>query len=92
MQVLLVNDDGAYADGLHALRRRLEAAGIEVCVAAPERERSAMGHAITLHKPLQAPVKAPVGGPVKAPGRRPKAASAGKVVAFPSHEPVLAAG
>jgi 5'-nucleotidase len=52
VRVLLVNDDGVYAEGLHALRRRLEAAGVDVYVAAPERERSAMSHAITLHKPL----------------------------------------
>lgn len=52
MRVLLVNDDGVYAEGLHALRRELERAGVDVFVAAPERERSAMGHAITLHKPL----------------------------------------
>lgn len=52
MHVLLVDDDGVYAEGLQSLRRRLEDAGFEVCVAAPERERSAMGHAITLHKPL----------------------------------------
>ena len=38
----------------------------------------------TLHKPVQAPVKAP--------SRRRKAAAMGKVVAFPSHEPLVAAG
>ena len=38
----------------------------------------------TLHKPLQAPVKAP--------SRRRKAATMGKVVAFPSHEPIAVAG
>ena len=38
----------------------------------------------TLHKPLQAPVKAP--------SRRRRAAAMGKVVAFPSHEPLAVAG
>jgi hypothetical protein len=38
----------------------------------------------TLHKPLQTPVKAP--------SRRRKAAAMGKVVAFPSHEPLAVAG
>ncbi|MBX6378718.1 MAG: 5'/3'-nucleotidase SurE [Clostridia bacterium] len=54
MRVLLTNDDGVYAEGLHALRRTIEASGRhEVFTVAPERERSAIGHAITLHKPLQ---------------------------------------
>ncbi len=53
MRVLLTNDDGVYAEGLQALRRALEAEpGFEVAVVAPERERSASSHAITLHKPL----------------------------------------
>ena len=38
----------------------------------------------TLHKPLQVPANAP--------SRRPAAAAMGKVVAFPSHEPLAAAG
>lgn len=51
--MLLTNDDGVYAEGLHALRRSLEATGRhELFIAAPERERSASGHAITLHKPI----------------------------------------
>jgi hypothetical protein len=40
----------------------------------------------TLHKPIQVPVETPSRSPAHL------AASAGKVVAFPSHEPVAAAG
>lgn len=52
MKVLATNDDGIYADGLWALRDALSALG-EVIVVAPDRPRSATGHAITLHKPLR---------------------------------------
>lgn len=50
--ILLTNDDGIYAGGIHVLRKTLEAAGMEVKVVAPDRERSASGHAITMHRPL----------------------------------------
>jgi len=52
MRILLTNDDGINAPGLHALKRALEPLG-EVVVVAPERPRSASGHSITLHKPLR---------------------------------------
>ncbi len=52
MLILLTNDDGVYADGLQILRRELEERGFELAIVAPERERSASGHAITLHKPV----------------------------------------
>ncbi|ADU51205.1 5'-nucleotidase; exopolyphosphatase; 3'-nucleotidase [Thermaerobacter marianensis DSM 12885] len=53
MRVLLVNDDGVYSHGIQALRATLEEAeDWEVYVVAPDRQRSASGHAITLHKPL----------------------------------------
>jgi 5'-nucleotidase len=52
MAVLLVtNDDGVHAAGLAALATALEPLG-EVHVIAPEREQSACGHALTLHRPL----------------------------------------
>jgi len=51
--VLLSNDDGVHAPGLLAMRRALDAAGFVVTVCAPDRPRSASGHAITLHKPLR---------------------------------------
>jgi len=53
MNVLLTNDDGIYAQGLWALYNRL-AKSHQVSVVAPDRERSAIGHAITLHQPLRA--------------------------------------
>jgi 5'-nucleotidase len=52
MRVLIVNDDGVNADGLLALYHAL-AAHHDVTAVAPERQRSAAGHAITLHKPLR---------------------------------------
>jgi 5'-nucleotidase len=53
MAVLLVtNDDGVHAAGLAALAAALEELG-EVHVIAPEREQSACGHALTLHRPLR---------------------------------------
>ncbi|MGH7388838.1 MAG: 5'/3'-nucleotidase SurE [Candidatus Rokuibacteriota bacterium] len=53
MPVLLVtNDDGVHAAGLAALAGALADLG-EVYVVAPEREQSACGHALTLHRPLR---------------------------------------
>lgn len=52
MHILLTNDDGIAAEGIIALRREL-ARIAEVTVVAPERERSASGHGITVHKPLR---------------------------------------
>ena len=53
MNILLTNDDGIHARGLWAIYNRLaEAHHVEVV--APDRERSAIGHAITLHQPLRA--------------------------------------
>ena len=53
MPILLVtNDDGIHAAGLAALSAALEDLG-EVHVVAPEREQSACGHALTLHRPLR---------------------------------------
>ncbi len=53
MPVLLVtNDDGVHAAGLRALASALQDLG-EVHVLAPEREQSACGHALTLHRPLR---------------------------------------
>ncbi|MBI3998630.1 MAG: 5'/3'-nucleotidase SurE [Armatimonadetes bacterium] len=53
MRVLLTNDDGINSPGLRALAETF-AAHHETAVVAPEHERSATGHAITLHKPLRA--------------------------------------
>lgn len=60
--ILLTNDDGIYAEGISILRAALLEVG-DVTVVAPERPRSAMGHAITLHKPLRAALtRLPWGG------------------------------
>jgi len=53
MRVLLTNDDGLDSPGLLALARALRPVA-DVVVVAPEHERSAASHAITLHKPLRA--------------------------------------
>jgi 5'-nucleotidase len=50
---LVTNDDGIHAAGLAALAEGLAELG-EVWVIAPEREQSACGHALTLHRPLRA--------------------------------------
>ncbi|HEU4371070.1 MAG TPA: 5'/3'-nucleotidase SurE [Methylomirabilota bacterium] len=50
--ILVTNDDGVHAAGLAALAEALEPLG-EVWVVAPEREQSACGHALTLHRPLR---------------------------------------
>jgi 5'-nucleotidase len=51
--ILLTNDDGIHSAGLQALAEQLQALG-RVVVVAPDRERSAIGHALTLHSPLRA--------------------------------------
>lgn len=53
MKILLTNDDGIFAPGIQTLCKKLEE-DYEVVVVAPDRERSATGHAITLHHPLRA--------------------------------------
>lgn len=52
MLILLTNDDGLTAAGIQALRKAVEPLG-EVVLVAPDRERSASGHGITMHKPLR---------------------------------------
>lgn len=51
--ILISNDDGIDSPGLRALAEGLEGLG-EVTVVAPDRERSAVGHALTLTRPLRA--------------------------------------
>lgn len=52
MRILVSNDDGIWAPGIRVLAERLSREH-EVYVCAPDRERSATGHALTLHKPLR---------------------------------------
>ncbi|MGD8372893.1 MAG: 5'/3'-nucleotidase SurE, partial [Syntrophobacterales bacterium] len=51
MKILLTNDDGIYSKGIEVLYEHLSR-DHEVQVVAPEIERSAVGHAITLTDPL----------------------------------------
>lgn len=51
MRFLLTNDDGIYARGLAALHAELSRIA-ECLIVAPEMEQSAVGHAITLSRPL----------------------------------------
>lgn len=53
MKIILTNDDGIYAEGLCALYDALNLYGHEPYIVAPEAERSAVGHAITIHYPLR---------------------------------------
>jgi 5'-nucleotidase len=54
IKILLSNDDGISAKGLRVLTERLsQEADLDVYVVAPDRERSATGHALTLHKPIR---------------------------------------
>jgi 5'-nucleotidase len=53
MNILLTNDDGIHAAGLWALHDVLRR-GHTVTVVAPDRERTAVSHGITLHYPLRA--------------------------------------
>lgn len=53
MHILLTNDDGFRAPGIAALARHFLAAGHRVSVCAPDRERSAASHALSIHPPLR---------------------------------------
>jgi 5'-nucleotidase len=52
MELLLSNDDGVLAPGIRCLAAALAASGRQVTVVAPDRERSSIGHALTLNRPL----------------------------------------
>jgi 5'-nucleotidase len=49
--ILVTNDDGVYSPGIQMLAKRLRELD-EVVIVAPDRERSAAGHSMTLHRPL----------------------------------------
>jgi len=53
LKILLTNDDGIYSLGLCALYEAFVQAGHQVTVVAPEGEKSAVGHAITLTDPIK---------------------------------------
>ena len=52
IKILVSNDDGVHSKGLHILAKHLMSLG-DVCMVAPDRERTAAGHSLTLHKPLR---------------------------------------
>jgi 5'-nucleotidase len=49
--ILVTNDDGVYSPGIQILAKRLRELD-SVVIVAPDRERSAAGHSMTLHRPL----------------------------------------
>jgi 5'-nucleotidase len=71
MEILLTNDDGIYAPGLWALHDSL-ARRHRVTVVAPDRERSAVSHGITLDRPLRAESVSPPGTGLKSKIKNPK--------------------
>ena len=52
MTILVTNDDGVHSEGLRALADALRPIG-ELIVVAPMQEASAIGHALTLRRPLR---------------------------------------
>ena len=52
VRILVTNDDGYRSDGIHALVNAMGAVG-EVTAVAPVQEASAIGHALTLRRPLR---------------------------------------
>jgi 5'-nucleotidase len=54
MRILITNDDSIFAKGLQTLVHQLLQQGHTLHIAAPDRERSATSHALTLHDPLRA--------------------------------------
>lgn len=55
LHILITNDDGIHAEGIQILSQVLhrEGQGYHLSIIAPDRERSAVGHAITMHQPLR---------------------------------------
>lgn len=51
-RILITNDDGIYSEGIKLLAAALSEVG-DIIVVAPDREQSAAGHSLTLHRPLR---------------------------------------
>jgi 5'-nucleotidase len=51
-RILVTNDDGVRSEGIHALAKALRPLG-DVVIVAPHIEASAIGHALTLRRPLR---------------------------------------
>jgi 5'/3'-nucleotidase len=52
-RILVTNDDGVFSEGIERLAAALSEVG-DVRTVAPDQERSAAGHSLTLHNPLRA--------------------------------------
>lgn len=64
MNILLSNDDGIYANGIRALSEKLSE-DYDVYIIAPNQERSAAGHSITLNSPLRVEETEPKYGSIR---------------------------
>lgn len=51
-RILVTNDDGVFSEGIKILAAELSSLA-EVVIVAPDREQSASGHSLTLHRPLR---------------------------------------
>src|SRR5512139_3352866 len=52
LNILVTNDDGIHSKGIIVLAKALQEVG-DVFVVAPDREKSAIAHSLTLHRPLR---------------------------------------
>jgi 5'-nucleotidase len=52
LKILVTNDDGIHSEGIIVLAKALRKIG-DVWVVAPDRERTAIAHSLTLHRPLR---------------------------------------
>lgn len=52
MKILISNDDGIFAPGIEALVQAFSGAGYEVIVCAPDSQRSAASHSLSIGRPL----------------------------------------
>lgn len=53
MKVLVANDDGIFSPGIRALAEAMLEVADEVVISAPDVEQSAVGHGITIRRPLR---------------------------------------
>ena len=53
MKILLSNDDGVFAEGIHALADALRPLG-DITIVAPDRNRSGASNSLSLHHPIRA--------------------------------------
>jgi 5'-nucleotidase len=60
MRILIVNDDGIHAKGIKTIAAKLSQ-NHEVTVVAPDSEKSATSHSITIHRPLRVSKAEPAG-------------------------------